>query len=116
MRFLVDECAGPTVASWLREQSHEVFSVYEQVRGATDDEILSRAASEGWVLVTCDKDFGEKVFREKLPHHGVVFLRLKDERSGSKVAAIEKLLDDYADRLAEAFVVVTETQVRFGKT
>jgi hypothetical protein len=33
MRFLVDECTGPTVAGWLREQQHEVFSVYEQARG-----------------------------------------------------------------------------------
>jgi hypothetical protein len=29
MRFLVDECAGPTVAGWLRKQGHEVFSVYD---------------------------------------------------------------------------------------
>jgi hypothetical protein len=34
MRFLVDECTGPAVASWLRQQNHEVFSVYEQARGA----------------------------------------------------------------------------------
>ena len=27
MRFLVDECTGPKVAQWLREQNNEVFSV-----------------------------------------------------------------------------------------
>jgi predicted nuclease of predicted toxin-antitoxin system len=27
MRFLVDECTGPAVARWLREQGHDVFSV-----------------------------------------------------------------------------------------
>lgn len=27
MRFLVDECTGPAVARWLREQKHEAFSV-----------------------------------------------------------------------------------------
>ena len=25
MRFLVDECTGPKVAQWLRDQGHEVF-------------------------------------------------------------------------------------------
>ena len=33
MRFLVDECTGPAVARWLRQQGYEVFSVYEQARG-----------------------------------------------------------------------------------
>ena len=40
MRFLVDECSGPTLARWLEEQGHDVFSVYEQARGITDEEVL----------------------------------------------------------------------------
>ena len=116
MRFLVDECTGPAVVRWLRDQSHEVFSIYEEARGMTDADILNKAHSEDWILITNDKDFGEKVYREQQPHHGVVFLRLQDERSASKVDAIEKLLGGYEDQLADAFVVVTETQVRFGQT
>jgi uncharacterized protein with PIN domain len=30
MRFLVDECTGPAVAKWLREQGHDVVSVYDE--------------------------------------------------------------------------------------
>ena len=116
MRFLVDECTGPAIARRLRDQSHEVFSVYEEARGMGDDEILDKAYSEDWIVITNDKDFGEKVYRDKQPHHGVVFLRLQDERAASKIDAIEKLLDGYEDQLADAFVVVTETQVRFGQT
>ena len=33
MKFLVDECTGPSVAAWLRDDGHEVFSVYEDARG-----------------------------------------------------------------------------------
>jgi len=33
MRFLVDECTGPSVAEWLRNQKHEVFSIFEEARG-----------------------------------------------------------------------------------
>ncbi len=76
MRFLVDECTGPVVARWLRDQSHEVFSVYEEARGASDDDILNKAYSENWILITNDKDFGEKVYRENKLHHGVIFLRV----------------------------------------
>ena len=115
MRFPVDECTGPAVARWLRSHSHDVFSVYEEARGMGDDDILDKAYSENWILITNDKDFGEKVYREKRPHRGVIFLRLQDERAVSKIGVIEKLLDRYEDQLADAFVVVTETQVRFGQ-
>lgn len=77
MRFLVDECTGPKVAHWLRNQGHEVF-------------------------------------REHHSHRGVVFLRLLDERSAKKIDAIRRLLESYADQLADRFVVVTESQVRFS--
>lgn len=114
MRFLVDECTGPGVARWLRGMSHEVFSVYEEARGMADDDILRKAYSENWILITNDKDFGERVYRDKRPHHGVIFLRLQDERAASKIDAVEKLLDGYEDQIPDAFVVVTETHVRFG--
>jgi predicted nuclease of predicted toxin-antitoxin system len=115
MRFLVDECTGPAVARWLREQQHEVFSVYEEARGLDDDSIIQKAHAENWILITNDKDFGEKVYRQQLPHKGVVFLRLDDERAASKIAAVRRLLESCADRLADQFVVVSEAQVRFAK-
>jgi len=55
MRFLVDECTGPRVASWLRANAHEVFSVYDEARGMTDDDVLAKAYSERWILITNDK-------------------------------------------------------------
>jgi predicted nuclease of predicted toxin-antitoxin system len=59
MRFLVDECTGPAVAQWLREQKHQVWSVYEEGRGMDDDDIVQKAFVENWILITNDKDFGE---------------------------------------------------------
>lgn len=57
---------------------------------------------------------GEKVYREKKPRHGVILLRLQDERSQSKIKVIEKLIAGYKDQLTDAFAVVTEAQVRMG--
>src|SRR5262245_2593936 len=115
MRFLVDECIGPVVARWLCNHQHEVFSVYEEARGMDDEEIIEKAFAESWVLITNDKDFGEKIYRERYPHRGVVLLRLTDDRAGKKVAAIERLLEDYADQLIDRYVVVTESKVRFAR-
>ena len=115
MRFLVDESSGPAVARWLRSQHHEVFSVHEQARGINDDDIIQKAFAEKWILNTNDKDFGEKVYRDQHPHRGVVLLRLEDERETSKVETVRRLLEFYSDQLADNFVVVTETRVRFGR-
>ena len=116
MRFLVDECTGPKVAKWLRDQGHEIFSVYDEARGMDDEDIIRRADAEGWILITNDKDFGEKVYRERRPHRGVIFMRLENERAANKTEVLRRLLEGYADKLADRFVVVTETQVRFART
>ena len=115
MRFLVDESTGPWVAQWLREHGHEVFSVFDEARGINDDDIIQKALAENWVLLTNDKDFGDKIFRDQKPHKGVVLLRLDDERAVVKIEVIERLLEHYADRLEDQFVVVTEKAVRFAK-
>ncbi len=114
MRFLVDECTGPAVARWLRQWRHDVFSVYEQSRGADDDSILQRAYAENRILITNDKDFGELIYRGKKLHRGVILLRLEDERADNKIAVLQRLFGLYADRLTDNFVVVTESTVRFA--
>ena len=115
MHFLVAECTGPAVAEWLREQKHEVFSVYDEARGLDDDAILQKTLVENWILITNDKDFGEKIYREAHPHRGVILLRLDDERAAVKIEILRRLLRSYADRLPNQFVVVTETKVRFAR-
>jgi len=115
MRFLVDECTGPAVARWLRRQGHEVFSVYEEARGMDDEDIIRKAFAEDWILVTNDKGFGEKVYRERHPHKGIVLLRLDDERARNKIETMRRLLEGHEGRLADRFVTVTETRVRFTR-
>src|SRR2546428_13491048 len=115
MKFLVDECTGPAVAHWLEQQGHDVFSVYDLARGIDDYEVIEIAQIEERILITNDRGFGEKVFRERRPHHGVVFLRLADETAANKIRVLQRLLGGYDDALIDQFVVATETRVRFAK-
>src|SRR5438874_7638165 len=115
MKLLVDECTGPAVALWLEQQGHDVFSVYSQARGIDDDKVLEIAQVDGRILITNDRGFGDKIFRERRPHHGVVFLRLANERAANKIRVLNRLLDSYSDALIDQFVVATETRVRFAK-
>lgn len=65
-------------------ENHEVFSVFDEARGMTDDEVLTKAFVENRILITNDKDFGEMIFRERRNHHGVIFMRLDDERAAKQ--------------------------------
>jgi predicted nuclease of predicted toxin-antitoxin system len=93
-----------------------VFSVHDEAGGMADDDVLAKAHAENRILINNDKDFGEMVFRERARHHGVILLRLQDERMASKAGALRTVLTSYANQLPDAFVVVTEAQVRFATT
>lgn len=115
MRFLVDECTGSGVANWLRDRAHQVYSVYDEARGISDNDVLQKAFNENWILITNDKDFGDKIYREACSHQGVIFMRLEDERTANKIETLRRLLENYAEQLPLQYVVVTENRVRFAK-
>jgi predicted nuclease of predicted toxin-antitoxin system len=102
--------------SMVRTEGHEVFSVFDDAQGIEDDEVIRKAYTESWILITNDKDFGEKVYREQHPHRGVILMRLENERATNKIEVLRRLLEQYSDKIADRFVVVTETRVRFDRT
>jgi len=115
MKFIVDESTGMAVAQYLRAIGHDVVAVTETMPQVDDQTILIKAASEGRVLITNDKDFGELVFRSGYGHHGVLFLRLHDESAANRVSVVKAVLDQYADLLKMNFIVATERRVRIRR-
>ena len=112
MKFLVDECTGTSVVACLRDEGHDAVAVVEVMPEADDEEILARAVSEGRIVVTNDKDFGELVYRSGWEHRGVVLLRLRDERAENKVRMMKVALAQVGERLHNHYVVVTEAGIR----
>jgi len=114
MRFLVDECVGPSVVRWLRGNNHDATSAYEDCRGWDDESILEKAYSEGRTIVTIDKDFGEMVFRRKLPHCGVILLRCGFAGAAKKISMMLKVLSLPEEDISGHFIVATETAIRIS--
>ena len=112
MRFLVDESAGASVADHLRAQGHDAVSVAESMPQAEDSAILSTAFSQGRIVVTNDKDFGDLVFRSGQAHAGVLLLRLHDESATNRVRVVEAVLQQASQHLPGNFVVATERHIR----
>ena len=77
--------------------------------------IMRKAHIENWILITNDKEFGEKVYRERHPHRGLILLRLSDERAFMKIRILRHLLEGHRDQLSGQYIVVTETKLRVVK-
>lgn len=91
---------------------HDVVSARILGPGATDEELLALAYREERVLVTEDKDFGELVFVQRLPHPCIV--RFVEMRVVEKVAAMRSLIERHVDTMRQGvLIVVTRDHVRF---
>jgi predicted nuclease of predicted toxin-antitoxin system len=112
MRFLFDENVDLRLLTFLTHLGYDVSSVVSHPpRGRPDDAVLALAVAENRILLTNDRDFGELVFRQHLPHSGVLLLRLKDESLGNVQSRLEYTIAHHKDDLYH-FVVVTQKNVR----
>lgn len=112
-RFLADENMAAPLVSALREAGWDSAYVAESRPGISDDAVLHWAGSEGRILLTEDKDFGELVFRMKRNIPGVLMLRMPDCPWPQRWTRLEAILRRHSDRLEGAFVVIRVQTVRF---
>jgi predicted nuclease of predicted toxin-antitoxin system len=114
VKFLVDLCAGRRLAAWLRNQGHDVVESRERGLDPGDRILLEWAATEDRVLITMDKDFGELIFIEELPHCGLI--RLPDVPAERRIALMEKVLAGHSGDLAErAIITVRGERIRISR-
>jgi predicted nuclease of predicted toxin-antitoxin system len=112
VRFLADENVEQPIVDMLRREGHDVVAVAESQPGLGDSEVLRRAETEGRILLTNDKDFGELVSRLRQLTVGIVLLRLGSEDGAEKAARLRQLLPGVEGRLEGHFTVVTDERVR----
>ena len=76
MKFLANENIPSICVAMLEAAGHDVLHVVRACPGASDTDILKLARSQGRIVITFDRDYGELVFRLKKPlPAGVVYLR-----------------------------------------
>ena len=99
----------------LRSRGHDLVWIEEETRGIDDQAVLYRATTEGRTLLTCDKDFGDLVFRDNLKApFGIILFRIRREnRSPSEIAQIiVNTLESRSDWTESFFVVHDENDIR----
>jgi hypothetical protein len=112
MRFLADENFPGSAVTALIDSGHDVEWVRTTSPGISDAQVLARAASEGRIVLTFDKDFGPLVRQGKLPAScGVILFPIPMPRAKDAGARIAVILDSRQD-WAGQFSVVTPSQLR----
>jgi predicted nuclease of predicted toxin-antitoxin system len=112
MQFLADENIPLLIVKWLRSSGHNVASAAEISAGAADVEWLARAESEGRLILTSDKDFGELVFRDRCNSHGVILLRLESLPIDLRLNRLKEAWGVIEANPSGRFIVVTPRRVR----
>jgi predicted nuclease of predicted toxin-antitoxin system len=113
MKFLADENFPLPSAKRLRVAGYDVAAVIIDSPCVTDEEVLRRAVREERVILTFDRDFGELLFRSKLPApRGVVYFRFEPATPEEPADYLLRLLAAEGVSLEKKFTVVDIKQVR----
>ena len=115
MRFLTDENIPRSITAWLRASAHDAICASELGIGAPDTRWLALGESEGRVLFTCDKDFGDLVFRDGLASSGIVLLRLDDIAVPTWVVRLQEAWSVIEANPSGCIIVISSNRVRVRK-
>lgn len=116
MKFLADECCDYAAVRALREAGHQVETISELAPEAEDEQVMELAASEGRVLVTEDKDFGQLVYAAARHASGVILLRFPGNARSAIGPAVVSAVARLGENLYGSFVVVRPGTLRISRS
>ena len=113
MRLLANENFPLASVRSLRAAGHDVAAIIEDTPGTTDAEVLAQAAREARIVLTFDRDYGELIYRQRLPGpSGVIYLRfdpITPQEPGEHVLALLRAVEV---TLEGKFTVVERARLR----
>jgi predicted nuclease of predicted toxin-antitoxin system len=112
VKVLLDSCVWAKGREAIAAAGHDVVTVADYwADDPGDRDVLERARAEDRVLVTIDKDFGQLIIVNRLPHCGVI--RLEDVRATQHGTVCVQVLAGYeAELQSGALIVASPTRVR----
>ena len=111
MKLLLDSCVWGGAKTELQAFGHDVVWCGDWDRDPGDEAVLAISRTEGRILVTLDKDFGELVVVQGKPHCGI--LRLVGFRARQQAGACQSVVAQYGEELLSgAIATVSPRQIR----
>lgn len=112
MNLVADESVDFTIVLYLRKRGLSIYAIAEQEPSISDEDVLHIALHHDAILITEDKDFGELVFRLRLPNNGVILLRLSGYKPEDKGKLAGNAILAHLPELKHAFSVFDGNRIR----
>jgi predicted nuclease of predicted toxin-antitoxin system len=114
MHFKIDENLPPEVAELLRQEGHEVATIFDQgLRSHTDPEVIAACQVEGRVLLSLDLDFSNLLLFPPEQFAGLIVLRLHRPGRTAVLQLVRRLLPHLSVQpVVGKLWVVDETRIR----
>ena len=109
-KIVADESVDFRIIIELRKLGLDVYAIVEEQPSITDEQVLTIAINFDALLITEDKDFGELVFRLRLPHKGILLIRIEDEIT--KISKVAETIAKNYNELYGRFSVINEKKLR----
>lgn len=117
MKVKLDENVTATAAALLTRHGHEADTVADEgLTGGADSVVIEACRTGERLLVTFDIGFGDVRAYPPGSHHGIVPLRLTDQRPDITLDVLGRFLREHVlDALVGALVVVSDDRVRIRR-
>lgn len=114
-KFIIDVGVGRIIENWLVQQKFSVIAISTLNPEMADIDIIELANKEDAIIISMDKDFGELVFKNKIPHKGVLLLRLEDAVAEEKLAVIQNIFPEHLLDIKNKFAAYQNGKLRTGR-
>lgn len=114
MRFLGNMGISPLTIAFLRTNGHEAKRLHDEgLDTLSDPEILTKAISEGSVLLTNDLDFGQLAVENRSALPTVIIFRLDDMRPDNVNRYLLRIIQEHRADLEQGVIIsVSEKSIR----
>jgi len=118
MRILADENIQELTLWFLRELGHDIHGVHEAgLKSTPDADVFQQAQQEQRIVLTYNGDFADIRDLAGKDHHGVIRLRIENQRIGYAHPLLKEALEKLQDmNLHNTLVTVMDDRLRIRKT
>lgn len=110
LSFVADE--NFAIVRQLRAKGFTVLSIGESFSSIPDMQVLQITVDRNAVLLTEDKDFGELVHRLRIPHCGILLVRLLKMSGYEKTERVFDVIANQETELINSFSVLSSDSLR----
>ncbi len=108
MKVLLDSCVWGKASEELSALGHDVIWSGSWPKDPSDTEILRIAYEQRRVVITLDKDFGERALLKGQPHAGIIRLVNIPAKEQARYAA--QILQKHAEELKLGAIITADRQ------